>query len=300
MQDDKSAFKVDSIGIAAPPPSPRPHRFRNMLILLALAFVVGLIAMAWTVSQWGDARSLLIADASAPPEPRVADQPIVVAPPAPVVTLPAAPAGDIEDRIAALDSRLARIDRGASLASQNALRAERLLIAFAARRAIDRGIALGYLEGQLTSHFADSEPRAVNVIIAASRDSATLLRLSTDLEALKPRLIGGAQADDWWSNIEQIVGSLVVVRQAGTRSSTPIDRFAHASSMVAAGRVDVAVEDVAQMPGSASAADWIARARRYIDTNRALDLLEAAALAETPAPPAPAAVPAAPPSGDTF
>ncbi|MFM9852737.1 MAG: hypothetical protein ACKVOJ_08050 [Sphingomonadaceae bacterium] len=271
-----------------------------MLILLALAFVVGLIAMAWTVSQWGDARSLLIADASAPPEPRVADQPIVVAPPAPVVTLPAAPAGDIEDRIAALDSRLARIDRGASLASQNALRAERLLIAFAARRAIDRGIALGYLEGQLTSHFADSEPRAVNVIIAASRDSATLLRLSTDLEALKPRLIGGAQADDWWSNIEQIVGSLVVVRQAGTRSSTPIDRFAHASSMVAAGRVDVAVEDVAQMPGSASAADWIARARRYIDTNRALDLLEAAALAETPAPPAPAAVPAAPPSGDTF
>jgi hypothetical protein len=298
MQDDKIAPLDDAISIAAPAPA-KPRRVRNMLIMLALAFVVGLGAMAWMLSQWSDARTLLIADQATPSPVPVEEQPMVLAPPAPVAALPAAPAGDVEQRIADLDARLARIDRGVSVSSQNALRAERLLVAFASRRALDRGLALGYLEEQLTSHFGSREPRAVATIIAASRDPATLTQLSAELEALKPALVGGGESNNWWTQVEQTIGQLVVVREAGPRSATPVDQFVQAASSLSAGRVDLALQTVAQMPGSGGATAWIARARRYVDANRALDILEAVALAEANVPPA-AAPKVALPSGETL
>jgi hypothetical protein len=285
MQDDKIAPFADPISVVAPPPA-KPRRWRSMLALLAVAFIVGLGAMAWMISNWGDARALLIADPVEQPAQRGGDQAIVVAPQAPIAALAAAPAGDVEQRIADLDARLARIDRGASLASQNALRAERLLVAFAARRALDRGASLGYLEEQLTSYFGTSEARAVGVIIAASRAPSTLAQLNSELEALKPTLIGGAKSGDWWGQFTATMGSLVVVREAGSGTTAPTELFARASSMLAAGRVDLALADVVQLPGSDGAAAWITHARRYVDANRSLDLLEAAALAEADVPPA--------------
>jgi hypothetical protein len=289
MQDDKIAAPDDQISNAYPAPEP-PRRVRTMIILLLFAFMIGLGAMAWMLSSWRDARALLIVDTPAQQPSQAEQQPIELAPTMPTPALRAAPAGDLEQRIADLDARLARIDRGASLASQNALRAERLLIAFAARRALDRGLALGYLEGQLNSHFGSAEPRAVSVITTAARDPATLLQLSAELEALKPTLVGGAASSDWWGNIQDVMGRLVVVREAGSQSAAPLDRFAEAKALVGSGRVDLALETITRMPGSAGASTWITRARRYIEASRALDLLEEAALAEANAPVPPAGV----------
>src|SRR6187431_1746543 len=51
--------------------------------------------------------------------------------------------GELDQRIAEMEQRLARIDVQADAAAGNAARAEGLLIAFAARRAVERGDRLG-------------------------------------------------------------------------------------------------------------------------------------------------------------
>ena len=47
-------------------------------------------------------------------------------------------------------------------------------IAFAARRAIDRGVALGYLENLLTERFGQQHQAAVATIVTASRQPVRL------------------------------------------------------------------------------------------------------------------------------
>ena len=57
--------------------------------------------------------------------------------------------GGIDQRLAAAEQRLARLDLQAEASAGNVARAEGLLIAFATRRAIDKGAELGYLADQL-------------------------------------------------------------------------------------------------------------------------------------------------------
>ena len=53
--------------------------------------------------------------------------------------------GGLDQRLAAAEQRLTRLDLQAQAAAGNAARAEGLLIAFAVRRALDRGADWGYL-----------------------------------------------------------------------------------------------------------------------------------------------------------
>jgi len=53
--------------------------------------------------------------------------------------------GGIDSRLAAAEQRLARLDLQAQAAAGNTARAEGLLIAFATRRALEKGAELGYL-----------------------------------------------------------------------------------------------------------------------------------------------------------
>ena len=69
--------------------------------------------------------------------------------------------GGIDQRLAAAEQRLARLDLQAQAAAGNAARAEGLLIAFAARRALERGEELGFLADQLRLRFGDNWPNAV-------------------------------------------------------------------------------------------------------------------------------------------
>src|SRR3546814_12596719 len=75
----------------------------------------------------------------------------------------------------------------AASASGNATRAEGLLIAFAARRALDRGLSLGYLEAQLRLRFGDDQPNAVKTIIDTARDPITLEQLRSKLDPMAPQ-----------------------------------------------------------------------------------------------------------------
>ena len=271
----------------------RPRPVRNALIIALLAFVIGAVAVTWAFTQWEPARRLI-----APKITTTTATPLTTATtPAPVATLTSQPAAPLtpeavavtESRVSGLEARLAQIDAQAANASNNAARAEGLLIAFAVRRAIDRGVGLGYLEGQLRERFAETQPRAVAAIISAAQAPVTVEMLSQQLEVLTPALAGGGPDESWGSAIQRTMGSLFIVRKATSPSPAPDDRVARAQLALDGGQVDTALAEVARLPARAAATDWMATARRYIEAHRALDILEAAALTapHTPSPVSP-------------
>lgn len=260
------------------PDEPRPPRpIRNALIIASLAFLGGLALMAWALTRWEPAKRL-VQDAAPPvvavPQPAIPNTALPA--PQPVITSP--PTGEISGRIAGLEDRMARIDMRAAAAAGNAARAEGLLIAFAARRAIDRGVALGYVEGELRERFSTSQPRAVAAVIAAAQAPVTLENLRQKLDGLRSKLTGATANEGWWDATRRTLGNLVVVRRQGSESPAPDDRIERATLRIESGQVEGALAEVARMPGRANAAGWMADARRYIEAHRALDIIEASAL----------------------
>jgi len=287
-----------------PPPS-RP--LRAVMIAVVIAFMAGLAAMGWALTHWSPAEQWLPAanaSAAAAPdqktaEPR-ADAPSI-APPAPAqgtVPLPSDVPPQVSDaRIGALESRLAEIDRHAAASADQASRAEGLLIAFAARRAIDSGVVLGYLEAELNAHFGTTQPRAVANIIAAARAPTTLESLRIGLDALAPEADPNGARGDWWTRFRAGFGSLITIRRAGEASTAPDERLARARLALNTGAVQNALAEVARLPGGSATNAWMAAARRYIEAHNALDILEAAAL--TRQQPAKAALQAPKPASPT-
>jgi hypothetical protein len=96
------------------------------------------------------------------------------------VVAPIDGANALTARVAELEQRLSRITLEAESASGNASRAEGLLVAFAVRRALDRGLSLGYLDAQLRLRFGDDQPNAVKTIIDTSREPVTLEQLRAE------------------------------------------------------------------------------------------------------------------------
>jgi hypothetical protein len=182
------------------------------------------------------------------------------------------------------------IDNQSRAAVGNADRAEGLLVAFAARRALDRGVALGYIEGLLTQRFGDTQRAAVATVITASRQPVTLEELQEGLQQVGPELTGGAPDEDWWAALRAEMRSLVTVRREGAPSTMPAERLRRATRRLEAGQVDVALAEVLRMPGRENASEWIADARRYVAARRALDTIETAALLEPRTPPTDASV----------
>ncbi len=194
---------------------------------------------------------------------------------------PAAVTGPADARIAALEQRLTRLDLEAEAASGNASRAEGLLIAFAARRLIERGSPLGYLEDQLRLRFADAQPNAVDTLIAAARQPVTLDQLSARLDAMIPAMARASAQESGWDRLRRDVSGLFVIRHDSAAATSPQSRIDHAQLLLRLGRIDEAIAEVDHLPGSAAAPDWIAAARRYGTAQRALDLIEATAMLDT-------------------
>ncbi len=265
------------------PAERRARPLRTALIIALLAFILGAAVVTWALTRWEPARRLIL-----PPAPAMATALSVKTTPAatPGTQTTVAPTSPVsseavaitESRVAGLEARLSQIDAQASNASANAARAEALLIAFAARRAIDRGVGLGYLEGQLRDRFADSQPRAVAAIISAAQAPVTLDGLRQQLDVLTPNLAGGGPDEGWTAAAQRTLGSLFIVRKATSPSPAPGDRVARARLAIEGGQVENALAEVARLPSRAAATDWMASARRYIEAHRALDILEAAAL----------------------
>jgi len=246
------------------------------LIVYGLVFVAGLLTMGWILTRW---------DAATPYLSWMKPAPVMVARdrPSQLVVSPMADTAPLERRVAQLDDHVKDIAERAEAASGNANRAEALLVAFAARRAIDRGLQLGYLEAMLRERFSRSQPQAVGTIITASRSPVTLEDLRGELELLAPELVGISAKANWWDAFRRELAGLIVIRREDTPPMTPDARVERARVSLAAGHVDRALAEIARLPARDKADVWMANARRYVAAHNALDLIETSALL-TPAP----------------
>lgn len=286
--------------------APRRRPWAYGLILPGIAFLLGLIAMGLLMTRWDAAAQFLglrpaMPEAAAPLEP-------VIPPQQPAAATSETSAGterividpEITRRVALLEQRIGNMQQATREAVGNADRAEGLLVAFAARRALDRGVALGYIEALLRQRFGQTQPQAVGMVITAARNPVTLQELQDGLQELAPALAGPPPDQSWWDSIRQELGSLVTVRREGTPSTEPVERLRRAMRRLEAGQVDVALAEVMRLPGREHARAWIEDARRYVAARRALDTIETAALLEPrraqPAQPQPA--PAEPPADE--
>lgn len=236
-----------------------------------LAWVLLLLLAGAVLAIWGLSRS----DAAA--------RFLGIAPPtsAPVAvrTVPEAAQAAIPDaRVSELENRLRAVETTSRRAAGSVGRADALLVAFASRRAIDRGVPLGYLETLLADRFGQQNPRAVAAIITASRDPVTLDQLVADYEALAPALQRGPPDESLWQGFKREMASLIAVRPATTPSGKPRARYDRALAQLHNGQVDAALAETMRLPGAARAEDWVANARRYVIAHRALDEVESSAL----------------------
>ncbi|MFS0737976.1 hypothetical protein ABC347_13080 [Sphingomonas sp. 1P06PA] len=263
----------------------QPARRRSLvgpLLLALVAFLGGIALMVYAVRQWPAAQAWLgLPTAAAAPAalPAAQIQPSSRAAPATAPAgFPLADAAATDRRIAQVEGRLADIDARARLTAANAERAEAMLIAIAARRAVDEGLPLGYVEGMLRERFGGTEPQAVATIIAAARQPVLLETLKSGLVADEAVLVGRPATRSWWDGFREELGGLIVVRRASALSTRPDERFARATAAVDSGRVGVALAEVARLPGRDGAEAWIGQARRYAAARAALDRIETAAL----------------------
>lgn len=263
---------------------------RPVLIAVILAFVLGAALAGYGMWRFGER---WLGDAKSP-APAVASVPAATSAPLPTPSATSSQAaqqavqaaqivaeqqGGLDQRLAAAEQRIARLDLQAQAASGNAARAEGLLIAFSARRSLERGNDLGYLGDQLRLRFGDAMPQAVNTLITFGRQPVTLDMLIAQLDGLAPELTENNRQTSW-SQLRSELSQLFVVRSESTPSPQPRRRLERARLFLQTGRVASAVAEVRNLPGVANAAGWIRDAQRYAAAQNALDLIETAAVLE--------------------
>jgi hypothetical protein len=261
---------------------------RGLLLAACLAFVAGGGLVGWVV--W---YNLAGTPAAAPARVTAAASPTAAAPAA-ALTASATPAaaaikaeqtaervaeqqGGIDQRLAAAEQRLTRLDLQAQAAAGNAARAESLLIVFATRRSLEREAELGYLSDQLRLRFGDQWPNAVGTIIEFSRDPVRLDELVARLEGLGPQLQQSSEGPSWGA-FKRELKQLFVFRRETTPSPQPQKRLERARWALEQGRYQAAIDEVRGMPGAAKAESWIKDAERYKKAMDALEVVETAAV----------------------
>ncbi|MDG5750653.1 hypothetical protein P8R33_06030 [Qipengyuania sp. XHP0211] len=187
--------------------------------------------------------------------------------------------GGIDQRLAAAEQRLSRLDLQAQAAAGNAARAEGLLIAFATRRALEKGAELGFLADQLRLRFGDAMPNAVDTLIRTSRNPITLDVLIARLEGLAPRLAEPSQAGGF-ERFQEELSQLFIIRSESAPSPQPERRLERARLFLESGRTEAAIAEVRNLPGAQNARSWIRDAERFAAMQQALDLIETAAVLE--------------------
>ena len=284
-------------------PSPAPAvgsgmTWRTGVALGLIAFLIGVGGTAWVLNRYGKASDIKPVATVTLPVGANGQTPVVIVPgktaAIPTIDLSALSSREAElsAKLDDLEARNGAIDRESQRAAGYATRGEGLMIAFAARRALDRGLNLGFLEAQLRARFGTTQPGAVASIVQAAREPVTLEDLRAGLDGVAPELMTGAASSGWWRSLQAEIGNLVVLRKAGTPSPLPLDRVARARRLIEAGQVEAALAEVSRTPGAGQAERWSGAARRYIGARRALDTIESAAIL-APGPDAAAPVPAA-------
>jgi len=274
------------------PPARSGPGWRTWISLGLLCFLLGLAVAGYLAWRGGFSfRDMVQSDAvqpavapDAPLGPQPSQQASVTARTPDEMTrsaveIVAVQQGGMDLRLAALEQRMARLDLQIEAAAGNAGRAEALLIAFASRRAIDRGTPLGYLEDQLRLRFGESKPNAVETVIAAGVSPLTR-------DMLRQRFIAigadfdGSEKDSFLTRMRREISELFVIRREGAPSPAPRKRVERARWFLESGRIEAALGEVRNLPGSIGLEEWIVDAERYIRTQQALDLLETSAVLE--------------------
>lgn len=265
------------------PTSPPRRGFgaRMMLGVLILAFIGGALLMAWLAQNW---RSLRSVQQIAGTTTNGADPLLNSSTDGAVAPLPATNPALVDTqaaRIADLEQRLARITIAAQSASYNANRAEAIMTAFAARRALDAGRPLGYVESTLRLRFGDAQPKAVATIINAAAEPVTLAELRLGLMDIDTVVRGQRRGGgSWFQSFWTEMGSLAIIRHAGAPSPEPEQRLERARHAVELGQIDAAIAEMSALPEQPRVTRWLELARRYNEAHRALDVVEAAAILE--------------------
>ena len=272
--------------------------WRTTAIAVAVAFGLGVAAL-W-LAERSDTLGALFTVRADSEASEAEDEPLSLAsasPAAPIPSPSASPStaveqarqaveqvvetqGGLDARLAAMEQRLARLDIQAQSAAGDAARAEALLIAFAARRVIERGEPLGYLADQLRLRFGEERPNAVQTIIDAAQDPVTLDQLLARLEGLAPSLDDAPEGEGVLTRLGRELSELFVVRREDTASPVAERRLERARLFLESGRIEAAVSEIRQLPNAVAAEDWLADAERFAAAQRALETLETAAVAD--------------------
>lgn len=279
----------------------RPRRGLGRLLALPfIAFAIGVAAMGYGLSQWPQAaRFLGLTDEpqrlgvaptgrhAGPDSARFDPDRLGITAGDELSTRPEV----MLARIMAVEARVDRLNAQQAASGGHARRAESMLIAFAARRALDRGVQLGYLESLLRERFGASQPQAIATIIMAGRERVTLAALAAEFEKIAPQLQDNGETRDWWDALKDELSGLVIVRRGNAPSTRPNEVVARIRAEIANGNIAEALTEINRLPLQTKAANWTARARSYVMARNALDRVETAALIE-PMDDAPATPPA--------
>jgi hypothetical protein len=253
------------------------HMSWSARLLIGLVLIIaGASAATWGLAHYQPAAKFLGVLPAPKPETLIMSKP--VAPKPETQASPAVQPQAVDARVTTLEARLARVENATERAEGFAGRADALVVAFAARRAIDRGVALGYLEPLLVDRFGTQHQAAVATIVTASRQPVRLNDLTAEYEALGPELRRGGHAASWWSGIRRELGSLIQVHRADQPAMTPDARYDRSLQRLSTGDVDQALAETMRLPGASEADSWVDKARRYVAVHRALDEIESAAL----------------------
>jgi len=288
---------------------PRPAGRRHSLLIWLLLLVVGLLGAALATSP--ALRQTAVSRLTGAPDEAV--QPAAAPTPAEHIRAQATELASLRERLAqseartaaqpmpgsaealvamnqridALTRRMDALDRRNGAALANADRAEGMLLALAARRAIETGRPLGVIEGMLRDRFGGSQPRAVTTLITAAQQPVTLPQLTGDFTRLAPALREGDSdgVAGLWTTIRTELSTLFVVRRAGDRPTSVAERIDYAQGRLELGDVAGALDQINRLPAPVRGIGqpWAERARRYVAAREALDALETVALL-APAP----------------
>jgi hypothetical protein len=287
VEQPRDPFVQPAAGRLTPPPPRSAGRlgWRAGIALGILAFLAGLAVMALVALRLGATFTPAkpVATVTLPVGPG-GQPPVVIVPSKSVAAVPTLDLAALSTREAELAAQLATLEARTRTIDSASAQAEGLMIAFSARRALDRGLNLGFLEDQLRTRFGTTQPRAVATILQAAHNPVTLEDLRAGLDGIAPELMTGAASTGWWNSFNREIGNLVVLRKAGTPSPLPIDRVARARRLIEAGQVEAALSEVARTPGAPRADGWTAAARRYIAARAALDTIESTAILTPEAP----------------
>jgi len=255
------------------------------LLVALLLILIGAAAAVWGLAHYQQAARVLgVVPAVTPQAAQHPMPPVVTQQQAPSLAQSAQTASNsaLETQILNLQSRLQQVESQSQQAQGSAGRADALLVAFAARRAIERGVALGYLEPLLVERFGPGHPQAVATVVTASRTPVRLPDLIAQYQSLESFLTGPPPDQSWWSGFKRGFGSLITVHRTDQASTQPQARYQAALTDLTAGEVDAALAETMRLPGAPKASEWINKARQYVSAHRALDEIETAALVGNP------------------